>query len=106
MPSGQGVLPPVCLDDDTITLLGLSDEQVSAITAIHEDLRTAIAQVEEEAQAAFEALLTDEQLQQLDELTAPPPQDVGSQGPGEPPGPPPQDGGSQGSGEPPGPPPQ
>ena len=71
-PSARGP-HPLCLSEDVIAALSLTEEQVTAITGIHDTLRSAIQQVQDDAQQAFEALLTEEQLAQLDQLPPPPP---------------------------------
>jgi Spy/CpxP family protein refolding chaperone len=72
---------PLCLSEDTIAALSLSADQVTAIEGIHDTLRTAVQQAQDDAQQAFQALLTEEQLAQLDQLPPPPPW-----APGPPPG--------------------
>lgn len=67
--------------------LGLTDEQLAAAQEIFDAAHTDIEALREAEQAAFEALLTEEQLALLDELPPPPPH--GRQGP--PPPPPPMD---------------
>lgn len=62
---------PLCLSTDAIETLGLTDEQVTAIEALHETLRAATQQVRDDATTAFEALLTEDQLAELDELPPP-----------------------------------
>jgi Spy/CpxP family protein refolding chaperone len=68
----HGPQPP-CLNDETIAALELSAEQVTAITEIHDTLRTSGQAVRDDAQAAFRAILTEEQLQELDQLPPRPP---------------------------------
>jgi hypothetical protein len=77
MGPGPGGPAPLCLSAETIAALSLSDEQVTAIEGIHETLRTAVQQVQDDTQQAFQALLTEEQLAQLDQLPPPPPQAPG-----------------------------
>lgn len=72
-PGGRHGPAPLCLSPDTIETLGLTDEQVTAIESLHETLRTATQQVRDDATTAFEALLTEDQLAELDELPPPPP---------------------------------
>jgi Spy/CpxP family protein refolding chaperone len=72
--------PRLCLSDRVVSTLGLTSDQVAAITAVHETLRTAERQVRDDAQAAFEALLTAEQLAELEAL--PPPGHHGGHGAG------------------------
>jgi hypothetical protein len=59
---------PLFLSNDTIAALGLSADQVAAITAIHETLWTVAGAVQDSAWQAFEALLTTEQLAQMRQL--------------------------------------
>jgi len=65
--------PPLCMNERVIAALGLTADQVTAITAIHEALRAALKQVHDEAWAAFLALLTPEQIDQLNNLPPPGP---------------------------------
>jgi Spy/CpxP family protein refolding chaperone len=69
----RGGPPPLCLSEDVIAALVLTEDQVTAITAVHDTLHTAVQQVRDDAQQAFRALLTEEQLAQLDQLPPPPP---------------------------------
>jgi hypothetical protein len=70
-PSARGP-HPLCLSADVIAALSLSEDQVTAITGIHDTLQTAIQQAKDDAQQAFQALLTEEQLTQLEQLPPPP----------------------------------
>lgn len=73
MGHGHGCPPVVCLSEETIATLALTDEQVTAIEALHMALETATAEARDAARVAFRALLTDEQLQELDQLPPLPP---------------------------------
>ncbi len=76
--------------DRLIELLGLLDDQIAAMEVIFADTKVAIDVVKDQACADFRALLTDEQLEILDQLPPPPPPRPG-QGGGH--GPPPGAGG-------------
>lgn len=75
MERGQDGPPAVCLSEETVAALALTDEQVAAIEAIHTALDTATSEVRDAAQEAFQALLMDEQSQESDQPPPPPPSD-------------------------------
>lgn len=65
--------PVLCLSPVMIEVLDLTEEQVVAITGIHETLRAMVETVRDEAMEAFLAILTPEQLEALEDLPWPPP---------------------------------
>jgi hypothetical protein len=73
MGHGQGGPRPLCLNDEVITTLVLTPDQITAIEAIHTALQTSEAEVRDAADQAFRAILTEAQLAELDQLPPPPP---------------------------------
>ena len=78
--------------DRLIELLSLTDDQIAAMETIFADTKAAVDAVKDQACADFRAILTDEQLEILDQMPPPPPPGQGH-GHGGHHGPPPGDGG-------------
>ena len=63
-----------------VELFGFTEDQVIALETIHDELRAAVEARQQEAWEAFLAILTEEQLEQLEQLPPPPPPPPGGEG--------------------------